>query len=595
MVTAANTDVTPVTAGPLSIDAAGVLTLQPNTPSGTYPITYTICEVNPVTGLAVNPTNCSSVTDTVTVLNPIVAIVDVYPTQTPSTTAPTIVGNVTTNDTLNNVLVTAANTDVTPVTAGPLSIDAAGVLTLQPNTPSGTYPITYTICEVNPVTGLAVNPTNCSSVTNMVIVLNPIDAKDDGTAVAPFVTVQSPSSATIVGNVTLNDTLNGVLVTAANTDVTPVTAGPLSIDAVGVLTLQPNTPSGNYTINYQLCEVGAVPSNCDIATAYVNVVIIDAVNDIGNSVTGITGGQSLQNVLVNDTLNAIPATLTTVNLTQVSTTNAGVTLNPANGTVNVAAGTPGGNYLVTYQICDKANPTFCDTATVSVFVEAPSIAIVKTAIFNDEHTDGYAVIGETISYNFTVTNTGNVPLTNVTITDLLPGIVLTGGPITLSVGESNSTAFTATYTLTKDDLLLGSVTNQATAFGTSPLNYIVEDLSDSSNVTTDFATVLSVTGCAIEVFNAVSPNGDGLNDVFYVRGLECYPDNTVEIYNRWGVLVFEKSGYNNTDRAFRGVSEGRVTIKQSEELPVGTYYYIFKYRDSESTGHEKAGYLYLNR
>jgi uncharacterized repeat protein (TIGR01451 family)/gliding motility-associated-like protein len=484
---------------------------------------------------------------------------------------------------------------VTPVTAGSLAIDAAGVLTLQPNTPSGTYPITYTICEVNPVTGLAVSPANCSSVTDIVTVLNPIDAKHDGTAVVPFVIIQSTSSATIVGNVTTNDTLNGVPVTASNTDVTPVTNGPLSIDADGVLILAPNTPSGNYTINYQLCEVGVVPSNCDTATAYVKVVVIDAVNDMGSPVTGVTGGQSLPNVLVNDTLNAIPTTLATVNLIQVLTTNAGVTLNPENGSVNVAAGTPGGNYLVTYQICDKDNPTFCDTATVSVFVEAPSIAIVKTAHFNDEHTDGFAVVGETISYSFTVTNTGNVPLTNVTITDLLPGVVLTGGPITLGIGESNSTAFTATYSLTKDDLLLGSVTNQATAFGTSPLNYIVKDWSDNNSVLTDYATVLGVTGCAIEVFNAVSPNGDGLNDVLYIRGLECYPDNTVEIYNRWGVLVFERSGYNNSDRAFRGVSEGRVTIKQSEELPVGTYYYIFKYRDSESTGHEKSGYLYLNR
>jgi gliding motility-associated-like protein len=108
-------------------------------------------------------------------------------------------------------------------------------------------------------------------------------------------------------------------------------------------------------------------------------------------------------------------------------------------------------------------------------------------------------------------------------------------------------------------------------------------------------SVLPDFSCAIEVFNAVSPNDDGNNDVFYIRGLECYPDNTVEIYNRWGVLVFERSGYNNTDRAFRGVSEGRVTIKQSDELPVGTYYYIFKYKDSESKGHEKAGFLYLSR
>jgi len=49
--------------------------------------------------------------------------------------------------------------------------------------------------------------------------------------------------------------------------------------------------------------------------------------------------------------------LADVNLTQVSTTNAGVTLNTADGSVNVAAGTPAGNYTVVYQICDKLNPT----------------------------------------------------------------------------------------------------------------------------------------------------------------------------------------------------------------------------------------------
>jgi hypothetical protein len=42
-------------------------------------------------------------------------------------------------------------------------------------------------------------------------------------------------------------------------------------------------------------------------------------------------------------------------------------------------------------------------------------------------------------------------------------------------------------------------------------------------------------------------------------------------------LVFERAGYNNDDRAFRGVSEGR-TVKQAEELPEATYYYILRYK-----------------
>jgi gliding motility-associated-like protein len=117
----------------------------------------------------------------------------------------------------------------------------------------------------------------------------------------------------------------------------------------------------------------------------------------------------------------------------------------------------------------------------------------------------------------------------------------------------------------------------------------------SVEMTPDCPFVLGVSECAIEVFNAISPNGDGSNDFFRIEGLECYPENRVEIYNRWGVLVFERSGYNNADQAFKGISEGRVTIKQSEELPTGTYFYIFKYKDTDSKGHENSGYLYLNR
>ena len=45
----------------------------------------------------------------------------------------------------------------------------------------------------------------------------------------------------------------------------------------------------------------------------------------------------------------------------------------------------------------------------------------------------------------------------------------------------------------------------------------------------------------IEVFDIVTPNGDGLNDVFVIRGIEQFPNNTMRIYNRWGVLVYDLS------------------------------------------------------
>ena len=194
-----------------------------------------------------------------------------------------------------------------------------------------------------------------------------------------------------------------------------------------------------------------------------------------------------------------------------------------------------------------------------------------------------------------LTNNGNVSLTNITITDPLPGVELTGNPINLMAGESDSTSFEATYTITQNDINLGSVSNQALVFATTPDGTVIQDLSDDSDFVGDRPTVTNISGCVIEVFNAVSPNNDGHNDVFYIRGIECYPTNIVEIFNRWGILVFKRDQYNNTDRAFRGISEGRITINKSEELPEGTYYYVLKYTDENGDTDEKIGYLYINR
>ena len=50
------------------------------------------------------------------------------------------------------------------------------------------------------------------------------------------------------------------------------------------------------------------------------------------------------------------------------------------------------------------------------------------------------VVGEQITYHFAITNTGNVTLTNVDITDILPGIVISGGPIaSMAPGDVDNT------------------------------------------------------------------------------------------------------------------------------------------------------------
>jgi gliding motility-associated-like protein len=71
-------------------------------------------------------------------------------------------------------------------------------------------------------------------------------------------------------------------------------------------------------------------------------------------------------------------------------------------------------------------------------------------------------------------------------------------------------------------------------------------------------------------YNAVSPGGDGKNDVFlleHIGILQMTKDNKVTIFNRWGDVVFDVENYDNDTRVFRGLSN------DGKELPSGVYFY----------------------
>jgi len=98
----------------------------------------------------------------------------------------------------------------------------------------------------------------------------------------------------------------------------------------------------------------------------------------------------------------------------------------------------------------------------------------------------------------------------------------------------------------------------------------------------------------LEVFDIMTPNDDGLNDVLVIRGIQNYPVNTLEIYNRWGVKVYGVEGYGVNSNFFKGISDGRTTISRGEQLPIGTYYYILVYVNNEGVTKRLAGPLYIN-
>ena len=111
------------------------------------------------------------------------------------------------------------------------------------------------------------------------------------------------------------------------------------------------------------------------------------------------------------------------------------------------------------------NPT--NDPTVLLIAPTPSIKVIKS-IASVTSAGPVNVLGDVINYTFTVTNTGNVPLTAVSISDPLLGANLTGGPISLAISESDATTFKGTYTITQADIIAGGVQNTATATGTPP-------------------------------------------------------------------------------------------------------------------------------
>ena len=115
--------------------------------------------------------------------------------------------------------------------------------------------------------------------------------------------------------------------------------------------------------------------------------------------------------------------------------------------------------------------------------------------------------------------------------------------------------------------------------------------------TTGEENKLSEKNCELGIPEIFSPNNDGIQDYFRIKCIENYPDAKIEIYNRWGNLVFTKEHYGNssvwgeTDAWWDGYSDNKLTMGK-EKLPPSTYYYILFLNDGSKP---RNGYIFLNR
>jgi len=340
--------------------STGAVIVAAGTPAGAYTITYRICE-------QLNPTNCATATATANVGSAAIAASNDAGT-TGGAAGGVAIASVLANDSLNGGAATTANVTLTQVsTAHPnVTLDpSTGAVNVAPGTPAGSYTVAYQICE-------RLNPTNCTAATAQVTVTAAVLG-----ATADSGSVVGAGGGAAVANVLGNDTFNGATPTLAQVVLTQVsTTNPnVTLDAsTGTVSVAPGTPAGTYTLVYRFCEQ-LNPLNCASATVSVVVTaaVIDAVDDSTPAINGVAGNAAVINVLGNDTLAGAAGTTSNATLVQVSTTHPGITLDPATGNVQVAAGTPAGTYTLAYRLCEQLNPTNCDTASVTVNVVAPAL------------------------------------------------------------------------------------------------------------------------------------------------------------------------------------------------------------------------------
>ncbi|MEQ8580848.1 gliding motility-associated C-terminal domain-containing protein [Marinoscillum sp.] len=99
--------------------------------------------------------------------------------------------------------------------------------------------------------------------------------------------------------------------------------------------------------------------------------------------------------------------------------------------------------------------------------------------------------------------------------------------------------------------------------------------------------------CAkVEPRKGFTPDGDGINDFFYIKDIENYPNNTVQIFNRWGNKVFEIRGYDNQNNVWASEVNAGLRIGTGNNVPSGTYYYLIQLGDGSDA---ISGFVVVNR
>jgi len=243
------------------------------------------------------------------------------------------------------------------------------------------------------------------------------------------------------------------------------------------------------------------------------------------------------------------------------TGNAGNISTPSNSTTAVD-NIPPGVHCYTWTVDNGACGTTSDEVCITVFNQnqTPADAGVDMEICSNEFLPFYL--------------NGNEPLPPAT-----GQWIVIDGPALLQGEDSHDAFVTSLGTIITElvdvnSTMVWTINNGLCGITSDTVVYVLQDCE------------------TLKIPDAISPNGDGVNDVFYIPNLEYYPNNRLQIFNRWGALVYVGAPYKND---WDGRSTHSATI--GEELPVSAYYYVLNLGESYDEVPDKVftGYIYLKR
>jgi len=123
----------------------------------------------------------------------------------------------------------------------------------------------------------------------------------------------------------------------------------------------------------------------------------------------------------------------------------------------------------------------------------------------------------------------------------------------------------------------------------SSVYFYTHDNSAACAYLDSILVVYDTAGCGgvlPDISNAFSPDGNGINDGWFIEGLTTNTDNHVTIFNRWGDVIHEFIGYNNADVMWMGDNQN------GDLMPPGTYFYVIELTDSNVS---RSGWVQLTK